>query len=85
MPQHRLVKVIVQPVFVLDHGTHIEESEHPAGATPARDWPTYGGCPVSRSAKSMQTGRGAGASRRGWEARADESDTEACGCAPSGL
>ncbi|MGP0048791.1 MAG: hypothetical protein ACLPZR_08095 [Solirubrobacteraceae bacterium] len=41
MPQLRLVKVIVQPVFVLDHGTHIEEIEHPAVAIPSQDWPTY--------------------------------------------
>lgn len=40
-PRPRLVKVLVQPVFILDHGTYIEELEHPAVVIPASDWPTY--------------------------------------------
>lgn len=43
MPELRLVKVIVQPVFILDHGTHVTELDHPAVAIPATDWPTYSG------------------------------------------
>jgi hypothetical protein len=37
----RLVKVVVQPVFVIDHGDHLEEVEHPATVIPAEEWPTY--------------------------------------------
>lgn len=40
-PRLRLVKVIVQPIFVLDHGTHIQEIDHQPVAIPATDWPTY--------------------------------------------
>lgn len=38
-----LVKVIVQPVFVLDDGENVAEIDHPAVAIPAVDWPTYSG------------------------------------------
>jgi hypothetical protein len=41
MPKLRLVKVIVQPVFILDHGTHVAEVEHPPVVIPAEEWPTY--------------------------------------------
>lgn len=37
----RLVKVVVQPVFVLDDGENVTELEHPAIAIPAAEWPTY--------------------------------------------
>jgi len=37
----RLVKVIVQPVFMLDDGTNLTEIEHAATAIPAEEWPTY--------------------------------------------
>lgn len=37
----RLVKVIVQPVFVLDDGDTIQEVEHDPIAIPAADWPAY--------------------------------------------
>lgn len=37
----RLVKVIVQPVFVLDDGDTIQEMPHPPIEIPAADWPTY--------------------------------------------
>jgi hypothetical protein len=42
-PQLRLVKVIVQPVFILDHGTHVTEVEHAPIAIPADEWPSYSG------------------------------------------
>ncbi len=41
MPKLRLVKVVVQPVFVLDDGETITEVEHPAVVIPAAEWPTY--------------------------------------------
>lgn len=37
----RLVKVVVQPVFVIDDGENITELEHPPVAIPAAEWPTY--------------------------------------------
>jgi len=40
-PQVKLVKVFVQPVFVLDHGDHLSEVDHPMVAIPADEWPTY--------------------------------------------
>jgi hypothetical protein len=43
MPTIRLVKVLVQPVFILDHGDRIEEVEHSAVTLPAEDWPEYSG------------------------------------------
>lgn len=43
MRKLRLVKVFVQPVFVLDDGETITEIEHPPVAIPATDWPTYSG------------------------------------------
>lgn len=39
----RLVKVLVQPVFVADDGESITEIEHPPMAIPAAEWPTYSG------------------------------------------
>ncbi len=41
MPELRLVKVIVQPVFILDHGTHVSEVDHPPVVIPAEEWPAY--------------------------------------------
>lgn len=41
MPKLRLIKVAVQPVFVLDDGENITELEHPAVVIPAEEWPTY--------------------------------------------
>jgi hypothetical protein len=40
-PKLRLVKVLVQPVLVLDDGKKIEEIDHPAVVIPADEWPTY--------------------------------------------
>jgi hypothetical protein len=37
----RLVKVMVQPVFVIDHGTHLQEIDHQPTVIPAEEWPTY--------------------------------------------
>lgn len=39
----RLVKVIVQPVFVLDDGDTIQEMPHQPIEIPAAEWPTYSG------------------------------------------
>lgn len=41
MPKLRLVKVHVQPVFVLDDGDSITEVEHQPITVPAAEWPTY--------------------------------------------
>jgi hypothetical protein len=41
MPKLRLVKVAVQPFFVLDDGESITELDHPATVIPASEWPTY--------------------------------------------
>jgi hypothetical protein len=40
-PKLRLIKVLVQPIVILDHGSHVDEIDHPAIAIPASDWPTY--------------------------------------------
>jgi hypothetical protein len=37
----RLVKVMVQPVFMVDDGETLTEIEHAAIAIPAAEWPTY--------------------------------------------
>ena len=41
MSKLRLIKVIVQPIFVLDDGENVSEIDHPAVAIPAADWPSY--------------------------------------------
>lgn len=41
MPQHRLVKVIVQPVLVLDDGAALTEVPVQPMAIPAADWPAF--------------------------------------------
>jgi hypothetical protein len=41
MSKLRLVKVAVQPFFVLDDGETITEVDHPAAMIPAAEWPTY--------------------------------------------
>lgn len=41
MKKLRLIKVLVQPHFVLDDGEVIEEIEHPVITIPASEWPTY--------------------------------------------
>ena len=43
MKRLRLVKVLVQPVFVLDDGETITEMPHDPIAISAADWPTYSG------------------------------------------
>lgn len=37
----RLVKVIVQPVFVVDDGENLAEVAHPAVTVPAEEWSDY--------------------------------------------
>ncbi len=37
----RLLKVVVQPVFLLDDGETLTELQHPATVIPAAEWPTY--------------------------------------------
>jgi len=37
----RLVKVLVQPVFVLDDGENVTEIDHQPIVIPAAEWPTY--------------------------------------------
>lgn len=37
----RLLKVAVQPFFVIDDGESIEEIEHPTAVIPASEWSTY--------------------------------------------
>jgi hypothetical protein len=53
-PQIRLVKVIVQPVFVLDDGEHIIEIEHQPTMIPAVEWPTYSSERFPREVKEWQ-------------------------------
>jgi hypothetical protein len=43
MPKLRLVKVLVQPVFVLDHGTHLQDFVEQPKEISAKDWPRYSG------------------------------------------
>lgn len=54
MPKLRLVKVHVQPVFVLDYGDRIEELDHPPVTIPAADWPTYSSERFPAEAKAWQ-------------------------------
>jgi hypothetical protein len=37
----RLVKVVVQPIVLLDDGENMVEVEHPPTVIPAGEWPTY--------------------------------------------
>lgn len=53
-PQVKLVKVLVQPVFVLDHGDHLEEVDHPVVAIPADEWPSYSGERFPREVAAWQ-------------------------------
>lgn len=41
MPRVALVKVRVQPVFVLLDGDEVTEVAHPVVTIPAAEWPTY--------------------------------------------
>lgn len=43
MPRLRLVRVHVQPVFILDDGDNLTDVEHPPITIPAAEWPTYSG------------------------------------------
>lgn len=54
MPKLRLIKVLVQPVFVLDDGENVTEIEHQAVAIPAAEWPTYSNERFPREVKAWQ-------------------------------
>lgn len=54
MPKLRLVKVIVQPVFVLDDGEQIIEVEHGPVVIPASEWSTYSGERFQAEVKAWQ-------------------------------
>lgn len=54
MKRLRLVKVLVQPVFVLDDGDTVSEVDHPAIAIAAADWPTYSGERFPREAAEWE-------------------------------
>lgn len=41
MRKLRLIKVAVQPYFVIDDGENIEEISHPVTIIPANEWVTY--------------------------------------------
>ena len=41
MSKLRLVKVAVQPFFILDDGESIVEIDHPTTIIPASEWPDY--------------------------------------------
>lgn len=53
-PKLKLVKMIVQPVVVLDHGDHLTEIEHPPIAIPAEEWPAYSGDRFPQEMKEWQ-------------------------------
>jgi hypothetical protein len=50
----RLVKVVVQPVFVLDDGENITEVEHQPTVIPANEWPTYSSVRFPREVEAWQ-------------------------------
>lgn len=50
----RLVKVAVQPYFILDDGENITELEHPATVIPASEWPTYSSERFPREVQAWQ-------------------------------
>jgi hypothetical protein len=51
----RLVKVAVQPFFVLDDGDSITEIDHAATLIPASEWPTYSSERFPREVKTWQS------------------------------
>jgi hypothetical protein len=52
--QLRLIKVAVQPHFVLDDGENITELEHPVTVIPASEWPTYSSERFPREVQAWQ-------------------------------
>ena len=40
-PKLRVLKVLVQPVLVIDHGTHLEQLPPEVHEITASEWPTY--------------------------------------------
>jgi hypothetical protein len=41
MPRIRLVKVVIQPVVMLEEDGELVEVDHPPVVVPAAEWPTY--------------------------------------------
>jgi hypothetical protein len=54
MRKLRLVKVLVQPVFIIDDGKTLEELEHPSIAVPAAEWSTYSSERFPREARAFE-------------------------------
>lgn len=54
MPKLRLVQVLVQPVFMLDHGDRLEPLDHQPVAIPGDEWPTYSGERFPREVAAWQ-------------------------------
>jgi hypothetical protein len=50
----RLLKVVVQPHFILDDGETLEEIEHPPTVIPAAEWPAYSGERFPREVEAWQ-------------------------------
>lgn len=50
----RLVKVVVQPVFVLDDGESLTEVEHGPTVIPAAEWSTYSSVRFADEVKMWQ-------------------------------
>jgi hypothetical protein len=76
-PRLRLVKVIVQPVFVLDYATHLQDVVEAPKEIAAEAWPTYSGEQFPRELAEAQAALDArdpegGPPRR--EARAGKAD-----------
>jgi len=60
----RLIKVAVQPFFVLDDGETITELEHQVTVIPASEWPTYSSERFPREVAEWQARLDAGETAR---------------------
>jgi hypothetical protein len=58
----RLIKVAVQPFFILDDGHVVTEVDHPTAIIPASEWPTYSSDRFPREVAE-------------WQAQLDNGDT----------
>ncbi len=54
MPKLRLLKVIVQPVFVIDDGDSLTEQAAEPQVVSARDWPTYATGPFVEAFETLR-------------------------------
>lgn len=54
MSKLRLIKVLVQPVFMIDDGENLTEVEHAAVEIPASEWPTYSSDRFQREVDNWQ-------------------------------